>query len=53
MTCWRYYTLTYNYFPKFDSPMLRTLSLMRIFSLENILLQNKELFFSLESVTLS
>jgi hypothetical protein len=23
--CWRYYTLTSNYFPKFYSPMLRTL----------------------------
>jgi hypothetical protein len=23
--CWRYYTLTYNYFPKFYSPMLRTI----------------------------
>ena len=30
--CWRYYTLTYNYFPKFDSPMFRTLPQMRIFT---------------------
>ena len=51
--CWRYYTLTYNYFPKFDIPVLRTLPQMRIFSLENIPLQNRAFLFSSESITLN
>jgi hypothetical protein len=42
-----------DYFLKVDSSMLITLPYMRIFSLENIPLQNRVFIFSSESITLN